>query len=48
MQQGENLLAMYIFSRVVEQQSFSQAARILGISTASVSREIAALEKDSP
>ncbi len=45
MQQGENLLAMYIFSRVVEQQSFSNAAKILGISTASVSREIAALEK---
>ncbi|WP_294912483.1 LysR family transcriptional regulator [Tatumella sp. UBA2305] len=44
MQQGENLLAMYIFSRVVEQQSFSHAAKILGISTATVSREIAALE----
>lgn len=45
MSQGENLTAMYIFARVAEQQSFSQAAKILGISTASVSREIAALEK---
>ncbi|SQK76930.1 hypothetical protein [Tatumella ptyseos] len=26
MQQGENLQAMYIFARVVEQQSFSLAA----------------------
>ncbi|GAA0479397.1 MULTISPECIES: LysR family transcriptional regulator [Tatumella] len=45
MQQGENITAMYIFCRVAEQQSFSHAAKILGISTASVSREIAALEK---
>lgn len=44
MQQGENLLAMLIFARVVEQRSFSQASRLLGISTATVSREIAALE----
>lgn len=44
MPQGENLLAMYIFARVVEERSFSQAARLLGISTATVSREIAALE----
>lgn len=44
MQQGENLQAMYIFARVVEQQSFSLAAGVLGISTATVSREIAALE----
>ena len=45
MQQGENLQAMFIFARVVEQQSFSRAAAILGVSTATVSREIAALEK---
>jgi DNA-binding transcriptional LysR family regulator len=40
-----NVSGMLIFSRVVEEGSFSAAARRLGISKASVSREISALEE---
>ena len=40
-----NVAGMLIFSRVVEEGSFSAAARKLGISKASVSREISALEE---
>ncbi len=40
-----NMTGMLIFSRVVEEGSFSAAARKLGISKASVSREISALEE---
>ena len=39
-----NVSGMLVFSRVVEEGSFSAAARKLGISKASVSREISALE----
>ena len=39
-----NISGMFIFSRVVEEGSFTAAARKLGLSKASVSREIAALE----
>jgi len=40
-----NVSGMLIFSRVVEEGSFSAAAHKLGISKASVSREISALEE---
>jgi len=40
-----NVAGMLVFSRVVEEGSFSAAARKLGLSKASVSREIAALEQ---
>ena len=40
-----NASGMLIFSQVVEEGSFSAAARRLGISKASVSREISALER---
>jgi DNA-binding transcriptional LysR family regulator len=40
-----NVSGMLVFSRVVEEGSFSAAARKLGISKASVSREISALEE---
>ena len=40
-----NLSGMLIFSQVVEEGSFSGAARKLDISKASVSREISALER---
>lgn len=40
-----NIAGMLIFSRVVEAGSFSEAARKLGSSKASVSRAVAALEK---
>ncbi|MEZ3500037.1 LysR family transcriptional regulator [Pantoea sp. KPR_PJ] len=44
MDNSENLTAMMIFARVVECQSFSEAARALGLSKSHVSREIARLE----
>lgn len=44
MENGENLTAMLVFARVVELQSFSEAARALGLSKSHVSREIARLE----
>jgi DNA-binding transcriptional LysR family regulator len=40
-----NVTGMLVFSRVVEEGSFSAAARKLGISKASVSRDISALEQ---
>ena len=40
-----NVSGMLVFSRVVEEGSFSAAARKLGLSKASVSREISALEQ---
>ncbi|MBW2495525.1 MAG: LysR family transcriptional regulator, partial [Deltaproteobacteria bacterium] len=40
-----NVAGMLVFERVVEEGSFSAAARKLGISKASVSREISALEQ---
>jgi DNA-binding transcriptional LysR family regulator len=40
-----NISGMLIFSQVVEEGSFSAAARRLGLSKASVSREISALER---
>ncbi len=40
-----NIAGMLVFSCVVEEGSFSAAARKLGLSKASVSREISALEK---
>jgi len=40
-----NLSGMLVFARVVEEGSFSAAARKLGLSKASVSREISALEQ---
>ncbi|KGD71674.1 LysR family transcriptional regulator [Pantoea agglomerans] len=44
MENGANLTAMLVFARVVELQSFSEAARALGLSKSHVSREIARLE----
>ncbi|RPE04668.1 LysR family transcriptional regulator [Candidatus Pantoea deserta] len=44
MDNSENLTAMMLFARVVECQSFSEAARALGLSKSHVSREIARLE----
>ncbi|MDF2043429.1 MULTISPECIES: LysR family transcriptional regulator [unclassified Pantoea] len=44
MENGANLTAMLVFARVVELQSFSEAARALGWSKSHVSREIARLE----
>ncbi|QKJ87884.1 LysR family transcriptional regulator [Paramixta manurensis] len=44
MDETENLTAMLLFARVVETQSFSEAARTLGLSKSHVSREIARLE----
>ncbi|PPC69761.1 LysR family transcriptional regulator [Pantoea sp. ICBG 985] len=44
MDNSDNLTAMMLFARVVERQSFSEAARTLGISKSHVSREIARLE----
>ena len=44
MDNSENLTAMMMFARVVECQSFSEAARALGLSKSHVSREIARLE----
>jgi DNA-binding transcriptional LysR family regulator len=44
MNPGDNLTAMLLFAHVAEQQSFSEAARILGVSKSYVSREIARLE----
>jgi len=44
MENGANLTAMLVFARVVEWQSFSEAARVLGWSKSHVSREIARLE----
>jgi DNA-binding transcriptional LysR family regulator len=40
-----NVSGMLVFARVVEEGSFSAAARKLGVSKASVSREISALEQ---
>ena len=40
-----NVSGMLVFSQVVEAGSFSEAARRLGVSKASVSREVAALER---
>ncbi|MFU9136956.1 LysR family transcriptional regulator [Erwinia tasmaniensis] len=40
----ENLHAMIVFARVVETLSFTDAAKALGLSKSSVSKEIAALE----
>ena len=40
-----NVSAMLVFTEVVEQGSFSAAARALGLSKASVSREISGLER---
>jgi len=44
MDNSDNLTAMMLFARVVERQSFSEAARTLGVSKSWVSREIARLE----
>ncbi|MDE1189927.1 MAG: LysR family transcriptional regulator [Pantoea sp.] len=44
MDNSDNLTAMMLFARVVERQSFSEAARTLGVSKSYVSREIARLE----
>ncbi len=44
MDNSDNLTAMMLFARVVELQSFSAAARALGLSKSHVSREIARLE----
>ncbi|WP_312056365.1 LysR family transcriptional regulator [Pantoea brenneri] len=44
MENSANLTAMLVFARVVELQSFSEAARALGWSKSHVSREIARLE----
>ena len=44
MDNSDNLTAMLLFARVVERQSFSEAARSLGLSKSHVSREIARLE----
>lgn len=44
MENSDNLTAMLLFARVVELQSFSEAARDLGLSKSYVSREIARLE----
>lgn len=44
MDNPDNLTAMLLFARVVERQSFSEAARSLGLSKSHVSREIARLE----
>lgn len=41
-----NLIAMSVFARVVEAQSFSLAAKKLGTSKARVSRQVSALESD--
>ncbi|MCX8958761.1 LysR family transcriptional regulator [Erwinia psidii] len=40
----ENLHAMIIFAKVVETLSYTEAARLLGLSKSSVSKEISALE----
>jgi len=44
MDHRDNLTAMLLFARVVERQSFSEAARSLHLSKSHVSREIARLE----
>ncbi|MHA6309891.1 LysR family transcriptional regulator [Pantoea sp. S-LA4] len=44
MENSANLTAMLVFARVVELQSFSEAARALGWSKSHVSREISRLE----
>ncbi|QDY40702.1 LysR family transcriptional regulator [Candidatus Pantoea soli] len=44
MDHSDNLTAMLLFACVVERQSFSEAARVLGVSRSHVSREIARLE----
>lgn len=41
----ENLAGLLVFARVVEEQSFSEAARKLGMSPSMVSKQIARLEK---
>ncbi len=44
MDNSNNLTAMMLFAHVAERQSFSEAARVLGVSKSYVSREIARLE----
>ena len=41
----ENLIPMVVFARVVERLSFTEAAKSLGMSKSSVSRDIAMLEE---
>ncbi|MGX9313017.1 LysR family transcriptional regulator [Pantoea ananatis] len=45
MTNSDNLIAMMLFARVVELKSFTEAARVLGVSKSHISREIAGLEQ---
>lgn len=45
MNNSDNLIAMMVFARVVELKSFTEAARVLGVSKSHISREIAGLEQ---